>query len=86
MIAASAVPIRNVGVDPYEIFGTGLVNRSIAPNEHFLKVEHVMRSSVPYDAYLVGASTSGVLDPEFAAQVFPGYQVKATAFRGLLRA
>lgn len=61
-LLAAAVPAWNLLVDPFDVFGTGLLIHSADPNERYLKTAHLLRvadtGQVP-DSLLIGASTAG---------------------------
>lgn len=62
IVAAAAVPVCNVLIDPYEVFGTGLVRMASTANERVVKSHHLLAQE-RYEALLVGSSVTGVIDP-----------------------
>jgi hypothetical protein len=64
--AAAFVPLVNVVVDPYDVFGTGLVRMASTANERVFKTRHLL-DSPPYDVLLMGSSVTGVIDTRVLA-------------------
>lgn len=54
--------ILNYWVDPYGIFKKDLSRQKRAPNEHFIKIRHLLQNPGRYDALLFGASRVGKID------------------------
>ncbi|TAG49781.1 MAG: hypothetical protein EAZ30_02800 [Betaproteobacteria bacterium] len=60
---AVCVPLWNVVVDPYDVFGTQYFNHPGDRNERYAKLEALLEQKKQrqvYDALVVGASTAGV--------------------------
>jgi len=61
-LLATAVPAWNLLVDPFDVFGTGLLSHSADPNERYLKTAHLLQvagTDRAPDSLLIGASTAG---------------------------
>lgn len=57
-----SVPVINAAVDPYDVFGHGLVRKSATANERVFKYRHLVRTE-KYETLLMGSSVVGVIDP-----------------------
>jgi hypothetical protein len=72
---ATFVPLWNVLVDPYEVFGVGIFMHAGDRNERYAKLEVLLdqkKQGQVYDALIVGASTAGVFSTDGLNRRFPG--------------
>ena len=72
-LAALALPVWNLLVDPFQVFQTPLlVADGPTLNERFRKVEHLTGQPGKHDAFLIGTSAMGAVEPSLADARFPG--------------
>jgi len=80
--AAAFVPAFNYLVDPFDVFGSRLLKPGYSLNQRYLKVEHVLADKARYNAFLVGSSAIGLLDPQKASEMRPGMHYYNLGFLG----
>jgi hypothetical protein len=72
-LAACALPTWNLLADPFQVFQTPLLSADGPTlNERFRKVDHLMRNPAKHDAFLLGTSAMGAVEPSLADTRFPG--------------
>lgn len=52
----------NYTIDPYGVIRGDLANQKIEPNQHYLKVKHVLNHPNRYDSFWFGSSKAGKID------------------------
>jgi hypothetical protein len=57
------VSVTNYVVDPFDIFGTGLLKHDYQVNERFAKIDFLKKNHDRFDSYIFGSSRVGVTDP-----------------------
>jgi hypothetical protein len=62
-LAALALPLWNVLADPFGVFGAPWPVQSRSTNERYLKVGHLLRHPARHDAFVVGSSLMGAVEP-----------------------
>lgn len=80
--ATTFVAAFNYVIDPYDIFRSGYLKPGYAANQRFLKVEHILSHKGRYNAFLVGSSAMGLLDPAKASELRPGRSYYNLGFLG----
>lgn len=90
-IVAWSVPVWNVVVNPYQVFDSkfsiGDRLSSSTTNERFLKVEYLINESLnkkkkvlDHDAFIIGSSIMGLVDPSLVNRLFPDRRFYNLAF------
>ncbi|UOY06085.1 hypothetical protein L0P88_19430 [Muricauda sp. SCSIO 64092] len=52
----------NIIIDPYGVIRSDMSKQRIEPNQHYLKVKHILNNPKKYDSYLFGSSRVGKID------------------------
>lgn len=85
LLVAVAVPVWNLVLDPYHVYGHNLfAHDSLTVNERYLKVDHVIERKDTYDAFVLGTSTMGAVDPGLLEQRYPGVRYYNLSVLGAL--
>lgn len=67
LAAAVTVPALNLTIDPYDVFGTGLLGPASTTNERVAKARFVVAQPNAFDTMIMGSSIAGVIDPRLLA-------------------
>lgn len=71
--SAVALPIWNLVIDPYQVFGTEVIKRdSLDPNERYIKVAHLLKTIGRYDSFIIGSSTAAAYRVQSLNTQYPG--------------
>lgn len=84
LVIAAVVPMWNLVIDPYDVFGTRILRHSADPNERFRKVEVLLGQrdqGVIHDALVIGASTAGAFRVRDLETTFPDRRFYNLALR-----
>jgi len=57
-----ALVFVNYTIDPYAVIRGDLTHQKIEPNQHYLKVKHVLNHPSKYNSFWFGSSKAGVID------------------------
>ncbi|MCU0846300.1 MAG: hypothetical protein MUD12_00250 [Spirochaetes bacterium] len=52
----------NIIIDRYVIFSKDLTGHKISPNQHYIKIDHLLKNKTRYDSYIFGSSKVGYMD------------------------
>lgn len=74
MLAAAVLLLVgfNLLVDPYDVLRTSALRPSVALNERFNKVAHLIAQPRRYDSFVIGSSAMGGYDPADLERLRPG--------------
>lgn len=64
--------LTNLAVDPYNVFHTPFLPIDMEGNQRFTKIEFLSRHAGAFNAFILGSSRAGVLDPATVDHLVPG--------------
>ncbi len=71
LFSAAAVVAMNVIIDPYQVFRVTAMKDGYTPNEWFNKLNHLLEDPGQYNAFMLGSSRLGLIDPQVLESVYP---------------